>query len=136
LLATRHEFLFGKWLADARQWGENQDEKSYYERDAREIVTSWHKAGGGLDDYSNRQWNGLIRSYYMPRWKEFINRLDDSLLKNKAIDEKAFADWCKEFQQKWVDSPSSGYVEEEKGDAVKQARRLFEKYQKEMISEN
>jgi alpha-N-acetylglucosaminidase len=136
LLATRHEFLLGRWLADAGQWGENQDEKLYYERDAREIVTTWHKAGGGLDDYSNRQWNGLIRSYYMPRWKEFIDRLNDSLLKKKPIDEKAFAGWCNDFEQKWVDNPSSGYATKEKGDALKQAHRLFEKYKTEMMSQN
>ena len=128
LLATRHEFLLGKWLADARSWGATPAEKEYYERDAREIITTWHKAGGGLTDYSNRQWNGLLRSYYLPRWKEFISRLDNTLSTDKAFDDKAFAAWCSSFEQNWVDNPSAGFSETEKGDAVKRAYELFGKY--------
>ena len=133
LLATRHEFLLGKWLADARSWGDTPAEKAYYERNAREIVTTWHKAGGGLTDYSNRQWNGLLRSYYMPRWVEFVSRLDVALSTGKAFDDKAFAAWCATFEQNWVDSPSSGYSEIETGDAVKLASELFGKYKQEML---
>ena len=133
LLATRHEFLLGKWLADARSWGDTPAEKAYYERNAREIVTTWHKAGGGLTDYSNRQWNGLLRSYYMPRWVEFVSRLDVALSTGKAFDDKAFAAWCATFEQNWVDSPSSGYSDSETGDAVKLASELFGKYKQEML---
>jgi len=128
LLATRHEFLLGKWLADARSWGATPAEKAYYERNAREIVTTWHKAGGGLTDYSNRQWNGLIRSYYMPRWIEFVNRLDMSLSVDKAFDDKAFAAWCTTFEQNWVNTRSTVYSDTETGDAVKLASELFGKY--------
>jgi len=133
LLATRHEFLLGKWLADARSWGDTPAEKAYYERNAREIVTTWHKGGGGLTDYSNRQWNGLLRSYYMPRWVEFVSRLDAALSTGKDFDDNAFAAWCATFEQNWVDSPSSGYSEIETGDAVKLASELFGKYKQEML---
>ncbi len=136
LLATRHEFLLGKWLLDARNWGTDASEKAYYERNAREIITTWHKAGGGLVDYANRQWNGLIRSYYLPRWVEFLNRLDDSLQKNQPYDEKSFKKWCIGFEQKWVNTPSSGFAEIEKGDAVKQAQDLFGKYENELMIQN
>jgi len=128
LLATRHEFLLGKWLADARSWGATPAEKTYYERNAREIVTTWHKAGGGLTDYSNRQWNGLVGGYYMPRWIEFVNRLDTALSVDKAFDDKAFAAWCTTFEQNWVNTPSTGYSDTETGDAVKLAFELFGKY--------
>jgi len=128
LLATRHEFLLGKWLADARSWGASPTEKLYYERNAREIVTTWHKAGGGLTDYSNRQWNGLVGGYYMPRWIEFVNRLDTALSVDKAFDDKAFAAWCTTFEQNWVNTPSTVYSDTETGDAVKLASELFGKY--------
>ena len=133
LLATRHEFLLGKWLADARSWGATPAEKAYYERNAREIVTTWHKAGGGLTDYSNRQWNGLVGGYYMPRWIEFVNRLDTALSVDKAFDDKAFAAWCTTFEQNWVNTPSTGYSDTETGDAVKLAFELFGKYKQEML---
>lgn len=133
LLATRHEFLLGKWLADARSWGTSEAEKAYYERNAREIITTWHKAGGGLTDYSNRQWNGLLRSYYLPRWVEFVRRLNVSLSTDKAFDDKVFAIWCDTFEQNWVDTPSLGYSDTEKGNAVKQASELFGKYKRYLL---
>lgn len=136
LLGTRHEFLLGNWLADARHWGINAAEVEYYERNAREIITTWHKAGGGLTDYSNRQWNGLMRTYYLPRWMEFINRLDSSLTQNKPYDTTKFAVWCTAFEKKWVDSPSSGYLEKESNHAVEFAHRLFLKYRKELLVDN
>jgi alpha-N-acetylglucosaminidase len=136
LLGTRHEFLLGKWLSDARRWGVNPVEQAYYERDAREIITTWHKAGAGLTDYSNRQWNGLIRSYYMPRWTEFIKQLEKTLSTGKEFDEKAFAAWCANFEQNWVDNPATGgFREKEEGNAVEISGRLFEKYKSEMLSE-
>lgn len=135
LLATRHEFLLGKWLVDARSWGNSTAEKAYYERDAREIITTWHKAGGGLDDYSNRQWNGLIGSYYLPRWKEFIRRLEESISTGKPMEEKAFSQWCKTFEQSWVDNATDVFPSTEQGDAVKEAKHLFEKYHKAMLEE-
>jgi alpha-N-acetylglucosaminidase len=136
LLGTRHEFLLGKWLADAHRWGINTSEHEYYERNAREIVTVWHQAGGGLTDYSNRQWNGLICSYYLPRWIEFIKQLDYSLIQNKSFDPKKFADWCVNFEQNWVNNPSSRYLEKESGNAVEFSFNLFIKYQNELLMDN
>jgi len=133
LLSTRHEFLLGKWLTDARSWGATPAEKEYYERNAREIITTWHKAGGGLTDYSNRQWNGLLRTYYIPRWVEFVHRLNSSLNTGASFDEKAFSTWCTNFEQSWVDSPSPAFSDTEKGDAVQLACQLFEKYKLAMM---
>ena len=133
LLSTRHEFLLGKWLTDARNWGATPAEKEYYERNAREIITTWHKAGGGLTDYSNRQWNGLLRTYYIPRWVEFVHRLNSSLNTGASFDGKAFSAWCTSFEQGWVDSPSPVFSDTEKGDAVQLAYQLFEKYKLAMM---
>jgi len=136
LLGTRHEFLLGKWLADARRWGGSIDQKEYYERNAREIITTWHSAGGGLTDYSSRQWNGLIRSYYLPRWIEFIRRLDDSMTQNKPFDTVSFALWCDGFEKNWVNALSDGYQETEKGDEIVFSTRLFLKYKNETYLDN
>lgn len=128
LLGTRHEFLLGKWLSDASRWGKTSAEKAYYERNAREIITTWHVAGGGLKDYSNRQWNGLMRTYYIPRWIEFIKRLDQSLVQSKPMDMNDFTKWTTVHEQKWVDEPKFGFASIETGNAVEEANQLFEKY--------
>jgi alpha-N-acetylglucosaminidase len=133
LLGSRHEFLVGRWLGSARYWGKTDDEKSFYERNAREIITCWYKAGGALTDYSNRQWNGLMRRYYLPRWAEFIKRMEQSMVDGKEIDTKDFAKWCTGFEQNWLDVPTDGFIENETGNGVQIAKRMFEKYKNEIL---
>ncbi|MDD3079293.1 MAG: alpha-N-acetylglucosaminidase [Paludibacter sp.] len=134
LLGTRHEFLLGRWLADARNMGRSQIEKRYFERDAREIITTWHKAGGGLTDYSNRQWNGLISSYYLPRWKKFISLLRADLNGKIPFDEKAFSTWCITFEQNWVDHCNESFREEPIGNPLELTECLVGKYRYKIMN--
>ena len=46
--------------------------KDYYEMNARRLVTTW---GGDLNDYSCRNWAGLLSGYYMNRWLTYFNYL-------------------------------------------------------------
>jgi len=69
-LGTRSEFMLGKWTADARSWAADKGEQAYYEKDSRRLITVW---GGHLLDYAGRQWNGLLRDYYLPRWQMLID---------------------------------------------------------------
>ena len=41
LLRTRPEFNFDRWLADARSWGDTEEEKNQFERNATALVTIW-----------------------------------------------------------------------------------------------
>ncbi len=132
LLATRHEFLLGTWLADAQSWGTTKSEKDYYARDAREIITTWHSASGGLPDYSNRQWNGLLSSYYLPRWTEFIQRLENSMQNKQAFDEADYKKWCISFEQNWVDKIDLNFIEQPVGDSVQKSFELIEKYKNDI----
>lgn len=77
LLGTRSEFLLGKWLADARRWGTNKEEKDRFEQNARALITVWgpHTPHALFFDYSNRQWSGLISDFYKVRWERFIQFL-------------------------------------------------------------
>ena len=50
LLGTRHEWLMGRWISDARAWAATPVEADYSEHNAREILTTWHEPGGGLSD--------------------------------------------------------------------------------------
>jgi alpha-N-acetylglucosaminidase len=53
--ARRHKFLLGLWFARARRCGRTGPAADYYERNAREIITSWHSASNGLRDCASRQ---------------------------------------------------------------------------------
>ncbi len=76
LLGTRTEFRLGRWTEMARALGTTADEKTLYEKNARMLLTTWGDRAqcetGGLHDYANREWNGLLSSYYYPRWKAFF----------------------------------------------------------------
>jgi alpha-N-acetylglucosaminidase len=130
LLGTRHEFLLGPWLASARQCGRSPAEADYYELNAREIITCWHQASNGLRDYASRQWNGLLRTYYLPRWEKFIEIAAQSVEQNIAFPEQPFATWAKDAATRWVQARGEVYLLEPQEDSVGMAERLFHKYRK------
>lgn len=76
LLGTRRELRLGRWTEMARALGTTSAEKDLYEKNARMLLTTWGAQAqcenGGLHDYANREWNGLLSSYYYPRWKAFF----------------------------------------------------------------
>lgn len=69
LLASHPVLRLDRWLDFARRQGQTSVLADYYERNARRIVTIW---GPPVDDYSARIWSGLIRDYYVPRWKHYF----------------------------------------------------------------
>lgn len=77
LLGTLPDFRFGRWTERARKLGTTDAERKLYEQNARMLVTTWGAQeqcnGGGLHDYGNREWNGLLSSYYYPRWKYYFD---------------------------------------------------------------
>lgn len=88
LLGTRSEFLLGKWIAAARSWGGTPGEADLYEQNARTLLTVWgpENPNGLFFDYANRQWSGLIKGFYKPRWQKFI----EFLLQQDAEGEKRY----------------------------------------------
>lgn len=71
LLCSHPCLRMENWISYARSWGATEELSDYYERNARRIVTVW---GPPVDDYSARIWSGLVRDYYLPRWKHFFNQ--------------------------------------------------------------
>ncbi len=128
MLGTRHEFLLGPWIAQARCWGRTPDEADGYERNARQILTTWHSAGGELCDYANRQWHGLVRTYYLPRWQKFIEIALGSLEMAVPLDSETYAAWERDFATGWVQRKDETLALLPAGDALATARRMFLKY--------
>jgi alpha-N-acetylglucosaminidase len=132
LLATRQEFLLGKWISTAKQWGTTDAEKKQYEQNARWQVTVWGPDGPGaqLSDYSNRQWSGLLSGYYLPRWKRFLD-FQATQISAKAPDPKAAAAFAKSltaWEYQWCDG-SESYPDAPVGDPVETSRRMLAKWQ-------
>ena len=72
VLRTRPEFSLDDWITAARSWGATPEEQDYYERNARTIITVWGDSDD-LSDYANRDWDGLVETFYRVRWEMFFN---------------------------------------------------------------
>ncbi|MEU2116087.1 alpha-N-acetylglucosaminidase [Streptomyces sp. NPDC016459] len=88
LLATDTRFLLGPWLEDATSWGATEEERAAAEFDARSVLTTWgDRSGsdaGGLHDYANREWSGLVSDFYAMRWTKYLDSLDTALVTGRA----------------------------------------------------
>ncbi|MFF3603921.1 alpha-N-acetylglucosaminidase [Streptomyces sp. NPDC002463] len=94
LVASDRRFLLGPWLAAARSWAADAEERDRLEYDARSILTTWADRGpsdsAGLHDYANREWAGLVQDVYAPRWAAYFASLDTALVQGTA---PAAIDW-------------------------------------------
>lgn len=69
VLATDEHFLLGRWVADARAWGSDGDERDHLAEEAKRLLTSWgHEDSTVLAEYATRSWSGLVGDYYRSRW--------------------------------------------------------------------
>lgn len=153
LLATRSEFLLGKWLSDARARGTSPDEAELFAKNALQLVTLWGPAPMSdrtgkhafIFDYSWREWSGLISHYYLPRWIKFHAMLEKSIDRGdyrdpssqvhgrEALCANAFyaelADWEIEF----IVKPLVSLPSKPSGDSVATAKQMLEKYKSEIL---
>jgi alpha-N-acetylglucosaminidase len=135
LLSTNKEFLLGKWLNDAKKIGENSIEKYSIEWNARRQITLWSSPEiDEFHDYANKQWAGLIKSYYLPRWKKFLQELQTSLAGNKEIDFDKFRRKINLWAVKWSHMKNS-YSSEPQGSEILISKYMFEKYKDKLASE-
>jgi len=128
LLATRKEFLLGRWTEDARHWATNDQEKALYEFNARNQITFWGGRNSDLHGYAHKQWAGLIKGFYLPRWEMFFKALDDSLAVGKPADFPAIQNQMADWGQQWVHKVEP-YPSKPAGDPVEVSLRLLKKYE-------
>jgi len=128
LLATRKDFLLGRWIGDARRCGADTAESDLYERNARDIITLWGDKESGLHEYSCRQWAGLIKDFYKPRWVQYFSYLRKKIVNGDRMETTDFENSIKEWEWKWVNVRGVIYDEQPHGDAIKTATSLFKKY--------
>jgi alpha-N-acetylglucosaminidase len=125
LLATREEFLLGRWLADARRWGRTEQEKARLEWNARRVLTLWGE--GAPDDYACKDWAGMYRGYYYPRWQQYILAVKKALAAKEAFDAKAFDVKLRKWMLDWSDGKDM-FPADPQGDSITTARNLHGKY--------
>jgi alpha-N-acetylglucosaminidase len=124
LLATQQAFLLGKWIADARAWGNSPPEKDQLEKNARTLLTLWgpKAAAETLHDYANREWSGLLGDFYYGRWQLWIDR-QRKVLQGEIPKPIDWYDW----EAAWAEQRNS-FPAAPAGDPVIESRRIGNKY--------
>jgi alpha-N-acetylglucosaminidase len=126
LLATSDQFLLGSWLEDAKRWGATDAERAKLEWNARRILTLWG-TGAKLRDYAWKEWSGLLTGFYAKRWEIFFQRQQAALDTGKPFDQGACQAELYRFENEWCNQ-SERYPSKPKGDSIKVAQLLFDKY--------
>ena len=128
LLACSPLFSMGKWIQDARDCGTTEEEKKYYEENARCILTIWGQKDTQLNDYANRGWAGLTKGFYRERWKRFTDGVLAAMKTHRSFDAKKFHKDITDFEYEWTLQHETFPVSSGE-DAVKVANELWNKYQ-------
>lgn len=121
LVVTQPQTLFGRWIADARDAAADAAEADRLEFDARSIVTTWgdrDAVNAGLNDYANREWQGLVGSYYKDRWERFFASVQTAFDTGKA---PASIDWYAVGAEFAASTDTSDFATEAEGDVVELA---------------
>lgn len=126
LLATRPEFRVGRWIDYARNAGNTDEEKDLYEWNARVQITTWgareNANKGKLRDYAHKEWNGMLRDFYYPRWKKFFMTLQETLHGRQQLKEIDYY----AMEEPWTLSHKT-YPSVAEGDAIDVAQKVFNK---------
>ncbi len=124
LLATRPEFKVGTWIDYALRAGDTPEEKALYEWNARVQVTTWGNRTaadtGKLRDYAHKEWSGLLRDFYYPRWQAFFNSLDQEFDSRKVADPIDYY----AIEEPWT-LARNPYSAEAEGDPIAVAQEVF-----------
>lgn len=128
LVGTNEHFLTGRWISAAEAWAANEEERVLYRFNARTLISTWWPEPLTFDDYSHRQWSGMLIGYYLERWKQFNDRLSHALDSQESIDEDAFErDICK-WEIEWMNGDNE-FATSPSGDTLEASRRMFVKYE-------
>ena len=137
LLATDLYSLLGNWIQSAKDLGKTEEEKSILEYNARNQITLWGP-NGQISDYANKNWAGLVKTYYANRWTIFVDELYYSVKHGNAFNNTDYEDRLWNFESGWnndttvyTTKPSDNIIEIS-GELIKKYGSLFSKYKFEL----
>ncbi|MEU1038958.1 alpha-N-acetylglucosaminidase [Streptomyces sp. NPDC005907] len=120
---THPAFLLGPWVEDARRLATDDGERAEFERTAKALITVWGgratSDAGDLHEYGNREWNGLLADFYLPRWQKWFDALEAALVTGTP---PAPVDWFA-FEEPWT-RERKDYPLRPSGDPYRTAARV------------
>lgn len=123
LMSTHPDFMVGTWINKAREQGRTAYEKDLFEKNARVLVTYWGPDSPTTDlrDYAHREWSGMIKDVYMPRWQNFFDYQKRRMMGIDYVPEHPV-----ELEIAWAESRNP-YPTEPQNDFVETATRILNK---------
>ncbi|ESQ91851.1 alpha-N-acetylglucosaminidase [Asticcacaulis benevestitus] len=117
LLGYQQETL-SSWIDDARAYGDTPAESAYYVENAKAQVSVWG-GKGNLNDYASKAWQGMYKSFYLPRWLKLF-----SALRAGGFDQAAFTVSITKWEHDWVND-AQVYTRSKPSDPIAAARVLL-----------
>ena len=94
---------------------------------ARDLITLWGDKKSPLHEYASKQWSGMLKNFYKPRWQQFFAYTAACMREKKPLDTKAFEERMQDWEWKWVNGKEL-YPATTTGDAVVVAKEMHKKY--------
>lgn len=126
LLSTRPEFMLGSWTNQARVKGHTKSESDLYEWNARTQITVWGNRTSAfmLHNYAYKEWAGVLKDVYYPRWEAFFNNILTEL-EGKSPNKIDYF----EMDETWT-KQHNPYSSIPSAKAIEVAKEVYEKYVK------
>ncbi len=142
-LANRSEMTLARWVNASHNLATDDDERKYFDFNARTQITLW----GDIDtdtselfDYAWKEWHGLIKEYYYPRWQIFYDEIINAVSHHKRpkmpsnawVQRKSYKKYpigqkIDKFENEWIHTYSE-YPTPTNSDIIAPAKALIKKY--------
>ena len=98
LLGNNKFFTLNRWLDEATNFGKNLPDAKNVMYNAKGQITFWgpdNLPRTTLRDYAHKDWNGLLGSLYLERWKVFVDNSINGKISNPEDFYKMEVEWSK-----------------------------------------
>ena len=98
LLGNNKFFTLNRWLDEATNFGKNLPDAKNVMYNAKGQITFWgpdNLPRTTLRDYAHKDWNGLLGSLYLERWKVFVDNSVNGKISNPEDFYKMEVEWSK-----------------------------------------
>ena len=98
LLGNNKFFTLNRWLEEATDFGKNLPDAKNVMYNAKGQITFWgpdNLPRTTLRDYAHKDWNGLLGSLYLERWKVFVDNSINGKISNPEDFYKMEVEWSK-----------------------------------------
>ncbi len=132
LLATREEFLLGKWIGDSKERAVNEREEELYEWNAKAIITTW--GGRILYGYAIKDWAGMYSLYYLPKWQKLFSSMRTEISGGKKLNYEEFMKDLILWEDNWINLRITDLQTEPAGDPIVIAKELWGEFGEDLVS--